>query len=158
MRKINKKEFDCYFKNYKPVFERTVNLAVLSELKGKDKCKKMGYSAILDLVNTYWHLAQDFRPIKYYYTWLRKELSYIDDVFESLEKEYNGRDLQKVRSLHGKWLVNYVRPSLEDLEEEFRKGTSEYKFYKKMKQKGESVLKNLDEGGKENDKQYRRDT
>ncbi len=141
MRKVNKKEFDYYFKNYKPVFKRTVNLAVLSELNGKDACREMEHDALSSLVNIYGHLAQDFYPYKYFNTWLQKELKCIDDVFEKLENEYKGKKLQKVENMHGKWLLqaikNYAGPELEEL----KKGTSEYKFYKKMKQKGDSIKK-----------------
>lgn len=144
MRKINKKEFDYYFKNYKPILERTVNSAVLSELKGKDACRKMEHDALSSLVNIYWHLAQDFYPYKYFNIWLQKDLKCIDDVFEKLENDYKGKKLQKVKNLHGKWLLqaieSYAGPELEEL----KKGTSEYKFYKKMKQKGEFIIKNLD--------------
>lgn len=143
MRKVTKKEFDYYFKNYKPVFERTVNLAVLSELNGKDACREMEHDALSSLVNIYGHLAQDFYPYKYFNMWLQKDLKCIDDVFEELENDYKGKEFQKVKDLHGKWLLQAIKNSSGPELEELRKGTSEYRFYKKMKQKSESIIKKL---------------
>ena len=143
MRRITKKEFDYYFENYASLLEKGIRIAVACQIEKKGQYKSMEYDAMLDLMNAYWHLAQDFRPLKYFHKWLRKELGCIDGIFEKIGNEHEGKEFEKVMVLHGKSLVEFVEGVAGPDLEEFKKGTLDYAFYKRMKEKGDLLLSGI---------------